>query len=68
MNQRAALLSAGLEAVNVLLHPVRAAALHLLGDMTIYVQREGRRGVAQVALNRLDVIPGTDSSYGVGMT
>lgn len=50
MNQCAASLSAGLEAVDVLLHLVRALALHLLRDVTVNVQRERRRGVAQVGL------------------
>ena len=68
MNQRTALPLAGFEAVNVLLHPVCALALHLACDVAVHVQREGRRGVAQVALNRLDIIPGTDSGHGVGMT
>ena len=59
--------AASLDAVDVPLHPVRALALHLVGDMAVDIQREGRRGMAEIALHRLDVVPGPDGSHGVGM-
>ena len=66
-NQRAALFPAGFEIVDILLHPVRAAALHRLVDVAVYVQRKGRRSVAKAALHRFDVIAGTDGGHGVGV-
>lgn len=66
MNQCAALIwSAGLEAVNVLLHPVRALLLHLIGDVAVLIQGERRRVMAQVGLHRLDVVTGTDGRHRV---
>ena len=50
-----------------LLQLVSAFSLHFLGDMTIYVQREGCCGVAQVLLHRLDIIAGSDGGYRIGV-
>ena len=66
MNQCADLSrSASLNAVEILLHPLRALSLHLLRHMTVLVQGERRRMMAQVGLHRLDVVPGTDGRHGV---
>ena len=54
-------------AVNVLIHTVCALALHLVGNMAVDIQRKRRCGVSQIALYRLDVIPGPDGGNGVGM-
>ena len=48
--------------LNVLLHPVGTLPLHLVGNMTVYIQRKCRRSVAEVALHRLNIIPGSDGS------
>lgn len=50
------------------LHAVGTFALHLVGHMTIHVQRKGRCGVAQISLHRLDVVPGSNRGNGVGVT
>lgn len=42
------------------LHPVRAVLPHILREMRVDVQREGRCGVAEVALYALDVRTGTE--------
>ena len=52
---------------NILLHPVGAVPLHLVGDMAVHVQRKRRRSVSEVALDRLNIIPGTDRGYGERM-
>ncbi len=49
------------------LHPGGAGLFHLIRDMTVDIQRKGGGGVAQVALHRLDVVPGPDGGHGVGM-
>lgn len=48
-----------------LLHTVCAFPLHLLGNMTVNVQRKGRCRMAQVALYRLNVIPAFYRSHGI---
>lgn len=49
------------------LHPLGALATHLVGDMAIDVQGEDRRGVAQVFLHGLDVVPALDGGHGVAV-
>ena len=44
--------------LDVFLHPVRAGFLHLVRDVGVDFQGERRRGVTEVSLDRLDVIPG----------
>ena len=67
MNQHTALFSAGFETVDILLHPVRTVALHLVCDVSVNVQRERRRSMAKVALHRLDIIPCPERSHGVAV-
>ena len=43
--------SGALDDVDEALHAVGALLLHLVGDVAVDVQREGRRGVAQVGLH-----------------
>ncbi len=50
------------------LHAVGTFALHLVSHMAVCVQRKGRCGVTQIALHRLDVVPGADRGNGVGVT
>lgn len=54
--------------VDVLLLLARAGHVHLLGDVHIHVQGEGRGGMAQVGLHGLDVYPGADGYNGICMT
>lgn len=49
------------------LHPGGAGLLHLVGHMAVDIQGESGGGVAQVALHRFNVVPGTDRSHGVGV-
>ena len=51
--------------VNVGLHSGEAFILHPLQYMTLDIQSKGGGGVAEIALHRLDIIPGTDSGHGV---
>ena len=53
--------------LNILLHPVGAVPLHLVGNVSVHIQCERRRGVSEVALDRLNIIPGTDRGYGERM-
>ena len=46
--------------INILLHPVRAVALHLVGYVAVYVQRKRRRSVSEISLHCLNVVPSTD--------
>ena len=46
--------------LNILLHPVRAVAFHLVGNMAAYAQRKRRRSVSEISLHSLNVVPGTD--------
>lgn len=50
--------------LNILLHPVRAIPLHLVGDVAVYVQRKRRRSVSEISLYRLNAVPsrGGDNS------
>ena len=49
-------------------HPGGTGLLHLIGDVAVDVQGKGCCDVAQVALDRLDVITTSDSSDGIGMS
>ena len=40
---------------------------HLVGDVPVYVQGKGGGGMAEIALHRLDIVPGTDGGHGVGV-
>ena len=62
-----AVLSFAGNALDVGIHAVGAGPLHLVGNMAVDVQGEGGGGVAQVALDGLDIIPGADGSHGVGV-
>ena len=44
--------------MNESLHAVGALFLHLVCHVPVDVQREGRRGVSQVTLNRLHIVSG----------
>jgi len=57
----------GRDAVDELLHPVGGLPAHPLGDMTVNVQRETRRGMAQISLDCLNVVPTLKGGHGVGM-
>ena len=59
--------SGALDDVDEALHPVGALLLHLVGDVAVDVQREGRRGVAQVALHGLDVVADLQGGHRVGV-
>ena len=62
------ILSAFLHTVDVLLHPVSALTLHLVSYVTVYVQGECCRSVAEIALDRLNVVPCPDGSNGERMS
>lgn len=49
------------------LHAGCTVLLHPLSEMRVTVQRERCRGVAQVALYRLDIVPGPNRIHGVCM-
>ena len=53
--------------LNKLLHAAGTIPAHLGGDMTVNVQSESRRCVAQVFLHRLNVVPALDSRNCVRM-
>ena len=59
--------SGALDDVDEALHPVGAFLLHLVGDVAIDVQREGRRGVPQVALHGLDVVADLQGRHRIGV-
>lgn len=48
-------------------HTRGALPLHLVGDVSVYVQGKGRGGVAQIALDGFYIIPGADCGHGVTM-
>ena len=50
------------------LHAVSTFALHLVGHMTVYVQRKGRCGVTQITLHCFNVVAGADRGDCVGVT
>ena len=54
-----------LHTLDVLLHPVGTVTLHLVGHMAVHVQGERRRGVAEVALDRLNVVPAPYRGHGI---
>lgn len=54
--------------MNEAFHAVSAILLHLVSDVSIDVQREGCRGVAQVALHSFDIVSCLQCRYSVGMT
>lgn len=49
---------------DVVFHALRTFLLHLVGHMAVDIQRERRRGVAEVALDGFDVIAGADGCNG----
>lgn len=53
--------------MNEALHAVGALLLHLVGDVAVDVQREGRRGVAKVGLHGLDVVADLQGGHRVGV-
>ena len=59
--------SGALDDVDEPLHPVGAFLLHLVRDVAVDVQREGRRGVAQVGLYGFDVVADLQGGHRVGM-
>ena len=54
-------------ALNKLFHPVRAGPLHFLGDVPIHIQGKGGGMVSQVALHRLNIVPGPERIHGIGV-
>ena len=44
------------DASDVLFHALGAGGFHLIRDMTVHVEGEGRGGVTEVSLYRLDVV------------
>lgn len=59
-------LSAG-NALDELLHPLCAVAFHLVRHMTVDIQGKGGRGVSQIPLYGLDIIPALNRGHGVAM-
>ena len=49
-------------------HSVGAVPPHLLRNVSVNVQREGRRMMAQVLLHCLDVIPTLKGGHGVAVS
>jgi len=56
-----------LQSLNVLLHSVGAGLLHLICHMRIHVQGERCRRMAEVFLNRFDIVAIFDRGNGVAM-
>ena len=54
-------------ALNELLHAGGAFLLHFVGDMPVNVQRECRCGVAEIVLDRFDIVPGMNCGHGIRM-
>ena len=52
---------------NKALHSPGALAAHLVGDMAVDIQCKDRRGVAQVFLHGLDIVPALDRGHGVAV-
>ena len=52
----------------VLLHPLGADLLHMLGHMPIDIQRKCRRSVAQVSLHRFHIVAVLERQHGIGMS
>ena len=52
-------------ALNELLHPGSAVFPHLLCNVAVNVERKGSGGMTQIALHRLDVVPGLDRGDGI---
>ena len=50
--------------LQVAFHAVGAFFFHLVGDMTVYIQGEAGGGVTEIALQRLNVITGTERGNG----
>lgn len=44
-------------------HAVGAGLLHLVGHMTVDIQRESDGGMTEVSLHRLDIVTGSERSY-----
>ncbi len=53
--------------LDVTLHAAGALLFHLVSDVPVHVQGKGGGGVAEIALHRLDIVPGTDGGHGVGV-
>ena len=52
-------------ALNELLHPLRAVFPHLLCNVAVNVERKGGGGMAQIALDCLNIIAGLDRGNGI---
>lgn len=53
-----------LYAVNKRLHTSGALFLHALGDVTVHIQRKGRRSVAEISLHRFYVVAVLQREHG----
>ena len=56
-----------LKPIEIVLHPVGAVLLHLLGNVPVNVERKRRRSVADVGLYRLDVVAILEREHGEGV-
>ena len=56
-----------IEALNILLHSVRTLFFHARACMCISTQSKGGCGMTEIFLNRLDVIPGSQTVDSVGI-
>ena len=54
--------------LDVFLHPIRGILPHLLRHVTVYIQCEAHRGMAEISLDGLDIIPALQRYNGVAMT
>ena len=54
--------------LNKAFHPGGAVLLHLVCDVAVDIQREGGGGVAQVALDSLDVIAAFYRGHGISVS
>jgi len=54
-------------ALNEVLHPGGAGLLHSLSEVTVAVQGKGGGSMAQIALDRLHIVPGPERIHGVCM-
>lgn len=56
------------DAVDERLHTSGALFLHALGDVTVHIQRKGRRSVAEISLHRFHVVAVLQREHGERMT
>ena len=49
------------------LHAIRAILFHVLGKMPVSIQRKGCRGMAEIALNRFNIVTGADRVHRISM-